>query len=378
MDREALWKKSASSTGINIDKDNQLRVSVRGENIPPAITKFEEAGLGSVLASNIRRAGYQVPTPVQRHGIPILMAARDLMACAQTGSGKTAAFLFPIISGLATNRPRGKQGLQVTPQAVVIAPVRELAIQIYEEGVKFCGGTGLTCQVVYGGERGQEQLFRLSRGCNILVATVGRLRDFVERGRISFKSIRYLVLDEADRMLDMGFREDIEWLVKKMPQENRQTMMFSATFPKEIQELAKKYLHDSIFLQVGEEGSASKNVRQIIEDMSGMNRMEKTESLVEMLKKQRNNNNEKTLIFVKEKRYADILALSLCQEELPATTIHGDRAQEEREMALDDFKTGSKPILVATAVAARGLHIPGITHVINFDLPDNIKEYVHR
>ena len=192
MDREALWQRSANTTGINIDKDNQLRVSVRGDNIPPAITKFEEAGLGSVLASNIRRARYEVPTPVQRHGIPILMASRDLMACAQTGSGKTAAFLFPIISGLAAIRPMVKQGLQVTPQAVVIAPVRELAIQIYEEGVKFCGGTGLTCKVVYGGEKEQEQLFRLSRGCNILVATVGRLRDFVEKGRISFKSIRYL------------------------------------------------------------------------------------------------------------------------------------------------------------------------------------------
>ena len=176
----------------------------------------------------------------------------------------------------------------------------------------------------------------------------------------------------------MGFRENIEWLVKRMPQEGRQTMMFSATFPKVIQELAKKYLHDHLFLQVGEEGSASKNVRQIIEDMTGMNKMEKIESLVEMLKRQRNNNNEKTLIFVKEKRFADILALRLCPEELPATTIHGDRAQEEREMALDDFRSGSKPILVATAVAARGLDIPGITHVINFDLPDNKDEYVKR
>ena len=162
-DRESLWQRSTTATGINIDRDNQLSVSVRGENIPPAITKFEEAGLGSVLVSNIRRAGYEVPTPVQRHGIPILMAARDLMACAQTGSGKTAAFLFPIISGLAATRPRGMSGSLATPQAVVIAPVRELAIQIYEEGVKFCGGTGLTCEVVYGGEKPREQLVRLGR-----------------------------------------------------------------------------------------------------------------------------------------------------------------------------------------------------------------------
>ena len=378
-DAETLWQRNDTTTGINFSKYDKVPVSVRGENIPQAIAKFEEAGLSSVLSSNIRRAGFETPTPVQKHGIPILMAARDLMACARTGSGKTAAFLFPIITGLSGSKSQGKEGLQVTPQVVVMVPVRELALQIYQEGVKFCGGTGLTCQVVYGGESAREQLIRLGGGCNILVATVGRLKDFVERGRISFKSIRYLVLDEADRMLEMGFREDIETLIKRMPQQCLQTMMFSATFPKDIQELARKYLHnDHIFLQFGEEGSACENVRQMFEDMSGKNRVEKTEFLVEMLKKQRNNNYEKTLIFVEQKKYADFLALNLCQEELPATTMHGDRAQEERETALNDFKTGFKPILVATAVAARGLHIAGITHVINFEMPSTIEEYIHR
>ena len=379
-DLDTLWKDS-SSTGINFSKYDKIQVTVNGENKTKPIQTFDEAGFAPLLMSNIKRAKYETPTPVQKHGISILMAGRDLMACAQTGSGKTAAFLFPVINNLIASKPEGKDGMAVSPQMVVMAPTRELIIQIYDEARKFCGGTGLTCGVAYGGTSVQEQLHALGRGCNILAATPGRLLDFVERGRISFKNIQFLVLDEADRMLDMGFLPQIRNCVKHntMPQHNRQTAMFSATFPTQIQGLAREFLHNYLFLQVGIVGGACTDVRQTFHDVTGMSKMAKDEMLIDMLKDQmKRNRKEKTLIFVEQKKQADVLAMVLCQEDLPATTIHGDRAQEEREMALNDLKSGSKPILVATAVAGRGLDINDVTHVVNFHMPKEVEEYVHR
>ena len=302
------------------------------------------------------------------------------MACAQTGSGKTAAFLFPMINTLLGSRPPGKDGMQSTPQVVIMAPTRELVIQIYDEARKFCGGTDLSCCLLYGGTSVQEQLHTLGRGCNILAATPGRLMDFVERGRISFKNVQFLVLDEADRMLDMGFMPQVKNCVyhHTMPK-FRQTLMFSATFKPDIQNLAKQFLSNYLFLGVGVVGGACEDVRQNFYDVTEKSKMQRNEMLVDMLKELKtHNNNEKVLVFVERKKDADILALFLCQDELPATTIHGDRAQEEREMALNDFRTGRKPILVATSVAARGLDIKGVTHVVNFQMPKDVEEYVHR
>merc|ERR1712025_1027076 len=276
--------------------------------------------------------------------------------------------------------PSGKDGMAATPQVVIMAPVRELVIQIYDEARKFCGGTNLRCSLVYGGTSVQDQLLALSQGCNILVAAPGRLLDFVERGRISFKNIQCLILDEADRMLDMGFMPQVKNCVyhQTMPR-RRQTLMFSATFPRQVQGLAREFLHNYLFLQVGIVGGACTDVRQTFHDVTSMNKMDKNEMLIDMLKDQMGKNKkEKTLIFVEQKKHADVLAMVLCQDDIPATTIHGDRAQEEREMALNDFKTGSKPILVATAVAARGLDIKGVTHVVNFQMPKEVEEYVHR
>ena len=302
------------------------------------------------------------------------------MACAQTGSGKTAAFLFPMIDKLLSTRPPGKDGMQTTPQVVIMAPTRELVVQIHDEARKFCGGTDLSCCEVYGGTSTRDQLHALGGGCNILAATPGRLLDFVERGRISFKNVQFLVLDEADRMLDMGFMPQVKNCVyhNTMPK-LRQTLMFSATFPAQIQRLASEFLNNYLFLQVGIVGGACEDVRQTFINVTDKNKMQRNELLAEMLKEQfKSNKNEKVLIFTEQKKHADILALFLCQEDLPTTTIHGDRQQEEREMALNDFKRGRKPILVATSVAARGLDIKDVTHVVNFQMPKEVDEYVHR
>ena len=379
-DLETLWKES-SSTGINFSKYEKIAVNVKGENQTKPIQTFAEAGFTPVLMSNIKRAKYETPTPVQKHGISILMAGRDLMACAQTGSGKTAAFLFPVINNLMATRTESKDGMAMTPQMLVMAPTRELIIQIYEEARKFCGGTRLTCGVAYGGTDVKMQLFALRGGCDILAATPGRLMDFLKNGRISFKRVQFLVLDEADKMLDMGFLPNIQTVVNHhtMPTRNRQTAMFSATFPSQIQKIASEFLDNYLFLQVGIVGGACTDVRQTFQDVTSMNKMDKNELLISMLKEQMQDNRmEKTLVFVEKKMEADVLGLVLCEDNIPATTIHGDRTQEQREMALNDFKSGSKPVLVATSVVARGLDVNDITHVINFQMPKEVEEYVHR
>jgi len=375
---DELWENNISS-GINFSKYDNIKVSVTGENKPKPLAKFSDAGLNHLVNSNIKRAGYTVPTPVQKYALPAIMDGRDLMACAQTGSGKTAAFLLPIIHKLVETRANGNYGDgRVAPQAVIITPTRELGIQIHDEARKFSGGCDIISQVVYGGTSVSSQIQNLSRGCHILVATPGRLLDFVERGRITFAQVQFLILDEADRMLDMGFMPDIKRCVgnSTMPPKNRrQTLMFSATFPIEVQRSAKEFMNIYLFLQVGIVGGACTDVKQTFHRVT---RHEKKDLLLKILQDTNRNPQEKTLIFMKTKRQADFIALLLCDAGLPTTSIHGDRLQREREEALDDFKRGSKPILVATAVAARGLDIKDVMHVVNFDMPEEVEEYVHR
>ena len=250
---EELWQDNISS-GINFSKYDKIEVKVQGENQPGPVADFTSSGLHTLLLQNILRAQYSVPTPVQKYGLPIIQAGRDMMACAQTGSGKTAAFLLPVIHRILETKPASGRGLSVqTPQAVIITPTRELAIQISEESRKFCSGSEVKTAVVYGGTDVRFQQAQLARGCNILVATPGRLLDFVERGPVSFQAVQYLVLDEADRMLDMGFMPDIRRCVTnpRMPRKgDRQTLMFSATFPEEIRRSAGEFLSNYLFLQV--------------------------------------------------------------------------------------------------------------------------------
>ncbi|KAK4777786.1 hypothetical protein SAY87_017973 [Trapa incisa] len=385
VDAEPSFTEQENS-GINFDAYEDIPVETSGQNVPPPVNTFAEIDLGEALNTNIRRCRYVKPTPVQRHSIPISLAGRDLMACAQTGSGKTAAFCFPIISGIM----RGGQPVQrpmrgartVHPLALILSPTRELSMQIHEEAKKFAYQTGVRVVVAYGGAPINQQLRELERGVDILVATPGRLVDLLERARVSLQMIRYLTLDEADRMLDMGFEPQIRKIVEQMdmpPPGDRQTMLFSATFPKEIQRLASDFLSNYIFLAVGRVGSSTDLIVQRVEFVYDA---DKRSYLMDLLHAQRENGTHGkqalTLVFVETKKGADSLENWLCTNGFPATSIHGDRSQQERELALRSFKSGRTPILVATDVAARGLDIPHVAHVINFDLPNDIDDYVHR
>ncbi|KAI3747175.1 hypothetical protein L6452_09624 [Arctium lappa] len=383
VDDPAEIASEQESSGINFDAYEDIPVETSGVNVPPPVNTFAEIDLGEALNLNIRRCKYVRPTPVQRYTIPISLAGRDLMACAQTGSGKTAAFCFPIISGImrgqSVQRPHGFR--TVFPLALILSPTRELSCQIHVEARKFAYQTGVKVVVVYGGAPINQQLRELERGVDILVATPGRLVDLLERAKVSLQMIRYLALDEADRMLDMGFEPQIRKIVEQTdmpPPGGRQTMLFSATFPREIQRLASDFLSNYIFLTVGRVGSSTDLIVQRVEFVQ---ETDKRSHLMDLLHAQMDNGSGKqplTLVFVETKKGADSLEYWLCGNGFPATTIHGDRTQPERELALRSFKSGKTPILVATDVAARGLDIPHVSHVVNFDLPNDIDDYVHR
>ncbi|XP_047053648.1 DEAD-box ATP-dependent RNA helicase 52A-like [Lolium rigidum] len=386
---------AGAGRGGRLDKYD-IPVEVSGEGAPAPAAGFEEAGLVEAVLRNVARCGYDCPTPVQRYSMPIVLGGRDLMACAQTGSGKTAAFCLPVVSGLvsadaaaAAGGGRGDRDAfgyddytrAARPRALVLAPTRELAAQIHEEAKKFSHQTGIKVKVAYGGTSMIQQLRDIERGVDILVATPGRLVDMIERGRVSLEAIKYLVMDEADRMLDMGFEPQIRKIVDGMgmPRKSmRQTMLFSATFPPQIQRLASDFLSKYIFITVGRVGSSTDLITQKLEFVT---HDEKKTYLLNLLQEQSfcsSDGKPLTLVFVETKRDADSLRYWLYNKGFPATAIHGDRTQEERESALRSFKSGLTPIMVATDVVARGLDVPNVSHVINYDLPKSIEDYVHR
>jgi ATP-dependent RNA helicase DDX3X len=351
---------SKQQSGINFEKYDDIPVEASGQGVPEPVTRFTNPPLDDHLLSNIELSGYKVPTPVQKYSIPIVMGGRDLMACAQTGSGKTGGFLFPILAQAFQNGPSapaqqaGGGGFsrqrKAYPTSLILAPTRELVSQIYDEARKFAYRSWVKPCVVYGGADIGSQLRQIERGCDLLVATPGRLVDLIERGRISLAAIKYLVLDEADRMLDMGFEPQIRRIVEgedMPPTAGRQTLMFSATFPRDIQMLARDFLKEYIFLSVGRVGSTSENITQKIEYVEDA---DKRSVLLDIL---HTHGAGLSLIFVETKRMADSLSDFLINQGFPATSIHGDRTQREREKALEMFKNGRCPILVATAVAAR-------------------------
>uniref|UniRef100_A0A7S1C9S8 RNA helicase n=2 Tax=Bicosoecida sp. CB-2014 TaxID=1486930 RepID=A0A7S1C9S8_9STRA len=301
-----------------------------------------------------------------------------MMACAQTGSGKTGGFLFPVIQKMMTVGalpvPDGGRR-KAYPNCLIVAPTRELASQIFDEARKFTYRTGIQACVVYGGADMRTQIRELERGCDIVVATPGRLVDLVERGRVSLRNVVHLVLDEADRMLDMGFEPQIRRIVEEEdmpPMEHRQTFMFSATFPKEIQRLASDFLNDYIFLAVGRVGSAASDITQKVDFVDDRDKVDYLTRFLNTI------HEGLILVFTETKRQADYLEDCLCRDGYPATSIHGDKSQPEREAALSSFKRGFTPILVATDVAARGLDVSDVMLVVNFDMSKAVDDYVHR
>ncbi|KAI7903030.1 P-loop containing nucleoside triphosphate hydrolase protein [Cokeromyces recurvatus] len=380
-----LFEQNAADqqTPLDFSKYQKIPIRVERGQAPPPIKSFDEADLHPVMKENIKLAHYAVPTPVQTYSVPIVTSGKDLMACAQTGSGKTAAFLIPTLSALFYNArelqkpkpaPYEYRSYKAEPLVLIIAPTRELCSQIFDECRRFTYRSSLRPCAVYGGADSIGQIRQLERGCDVLAAAPGRLMDFIQRGKVGLSRVKYLILDEADRMLDMGFEAVIRTIALKsgMPTD-RQTLLYSATFPRAIRALARDFLRtDYLFLKVGRVGGTSNSITQKIMHVE---EDEKREALRALLNAQPPS---RTLIFVETKRSADSLDHYLYERNFPSTSIHGDRTQMEREDALLAFKRGKCPILVATAVAARGIDIRNVMHVINYDMPQDMDEYIHR
>ncbi len=348
---------------------------------PHLVTTFDQLGLAPELLRSVAAQGYTEPTPVQARSIPIVLAGRDLLASAQTGTGKTAAFVLPILQLLDANRPeprpappnrqrlRGATGLPI--RCLVLTPTRELALQI-EESVRTYGAEKpVRSTTIYGGVGFQPQVLALRHGPEIVVATPGRLLDHAGQGTIDLSSVEILVLDEADRMLDMGFIRDIRRILALLPA-HRQNLLFSATFSDEIRELASGLLHEAAEVQVARRNAPIELVRQVVHPVD---RERKRELLSHLI---RTGRIDRALVFTRTKHGANRLAEQLGMDGIMATAIHGNKSQSQRVHALDDFKSGRVAVLVATEIAARGLDIDNLPHVVNFELPTVPEDYVHR
>jgi ATP-dependent RNA helicase RhlE len=331
--------------------------------IEDGTTTFGELGLRPELLDAVRDAGYAHPTPIQRDAIPLALKGRDLIGLAQTGTGKTAAFTLPILQRLLDGPRR--------PRALILTPTRELCAQVDESFVKYGRHSGIKVLAVYGGVPIDPQERTLRRGVDVVVATPGRLLDHLERRNVAFDDLEVLVLDEADRMLDMGFAPQINRVVAQIPP-YRQTLLFSATMPPEVEALARKYLRKPIVVQVGRRSEAANTVTHAVYPVP---RERKSALLVELLRK---DDMDSVLIFTRTKHGADRVVRHLERAGLRATALHADKTQAQRTKALDSFKQGAIPILVATDIAQRGLDVTGITHVINYDVPQQPEDYVHR
>jgi ATP-dependent RNA helicase RhlE len=328
------------------------------------------------MLSGVAAAGYSTPTPIQEQAVPHVLGGRDVVGCAQTGTGKTAAFLLPILQNLAeeTQGRAGRGGAQRdlgAPRALVVTPTRELAAQIESVARTLAGPHGPKLLAVYGGVSYGPQARQARRGVDLLIATPGRLLDMMRQGDVSLASVSTLVLDEADRMLDMGFWPDIKRISNAVPA-GRQSLFFSATMSRTVLSAVESTLHDPVFLEVG--GSATP-VDGVTQSVLAVGREEKTDHLLEYF---RHNTPGCTLVFTRTRRRADRLARTLNREGVACAAIHGDRTQSQREKALDGFRRRKLSVLVATDIVARGIDVDGITHVINYDVPVSAEDYVHR
>ena len=324
---------------------------------------FEQFNLDSRLLAGVRRLGYTTPTPIQIKAIPIGLDGKDLIGTAQTGTGKTAAFVLPILHKLLSG-PRRRA------RALIVTPTRELAQQIHEAVGDLAAGTGLRSATLFGGVAASPQIRALREGTEILIACPGRLLDHVRQGNARLDGIEILILDEADRMLDMGFLPDVKRILQHVPTK-RQTMLFSATFPKEIEQLAASTLRNPTRIAIG----LSRPAYTVAHALYSVPQHLKTPLLLELLKKTRTGS---VLIFTRTKHRAEKLSRQIGNAGFRATSLHSDRSQGQRQSALTGFRSGHYQVMVATDLAARGLDVEGISHVINFDMPATADDYIHR
>ncbi|KAH7214011.1 ATP-dependent RNA helicase dbp-2 [Fusarium oxysporum] len=383
------------------------QMTIAGKDVPRPVETFDEAGFPRYVMDEVKAQGFPAPTAIQSQGWPMALSGRDVVGIAETGSGKTLTYCLPSIVHINA-QPLLAPG--DGPIVLVLAPTRELAVQIQEEMKKFGRSSRIRNTCVYGGVPKGPQIRDLSRGVEVCIATPGRLIDMLEAGKTNLRRVTYLVLDEADRMLDMGFEPQIRKIIGQI-RPDRQTLMWSATWPKEVRALASDFLQDFIQVNIGSmELAANHRITQIVEVVTDM---EKRDRMIKHLEKVMENKENKILIFVGTKRIADEITRFLRQDGWPALSIHGDKQQNERDWVLDQFKTGKSPIMVATDVASRGIgalltvricliiivsnwfstngvlircvaftllysHVRNITHVLNYDYPNNSEDYIHR
>jgi len=347
-------------------------ITVNGRNIPKPCQNFNEANLPDFVIDEIKRAAYTTPTPIQAQGFSVSLSGRDLVGIAQTGSGKTCSFVLPGIVHINAQPPlKSGDG----PVMLVLCPTRELAIQCQTVAQQFGRAAKCRSTCVYGGASKGPQIRDLERGSEIVIATPGRLIDLIEMRKLCLKRVTYMVLDEADRMLDMGFEPQIRKIFEQI-RPDRQVLMWSATWPREVRKLAEDFLVDYIQINIGSTSlHANHNILQIVDVCQAH---EKERKLIKLLEEIMGEKDNKTIIFLETKRATDDITRKLRRDGWPAMCIHGDKSQPEREWVLKEFRSGKAPILIATDVASRGLDIPDISFVVNFDYPNSSEDYIHR
>ncbi|MCG3114985.1 MAG: DEAD/DEAH box helicase [Candidatus Manganitrophus sp. SA1] len=325
---------------------------------------FEEMGLAPEIVRAVKSRGYETPTPIQMQAIPIIMMGKDLTGCAQTGTGKTAGFTLPILHRL-------REGKSPSLRALVLVPTRELAAQVDESIRTYGRFLRLKNEVIFGGVGIRPQKDALRRGIDILVATPGRLLDHMRQGTVNFRNLEVLVLDEADRMLDMGFLPDVRTIIKALPKQ-RQTLFFSATLSGEVKKLADEILNNPQRIEVAPQGTPAEGIRQVVYPVDTGRKRDLLIHLMELEKM------SQVLVFTRTKHRANDIASHLTKKGKKVAALHSDKSQGARTQALEQFRRGAIQVLVATNIAARGLDVKGITHVVNYELPEAPEDYVHR
>jgi ATP-dependent RNA helicase RhlE len=330
---------------------------------------FKKLNLIQPLQTALSNEGYSIPTPIQAQAIPVILERKDLIGCAQTGTGKTAAFALPILQILSAEKEPHKSKRKI--RSLILTPTRELALQISESFKAYGKHTGLKNVVVFGGVSQRAQTIKLRAGVDILIATPGRLLDLINQRFIKLRDIKLFVLDEADRMLDMGFINDVKKIIEKLPAK-RQTLLFSATMPSEITKLANSILTNPVKIEVSPE---QKTVEAVNQGVYFVTKSDKKKLLLHILK---NENIESALVFTRTKRSADVVTRVLNDAKIHADSIHGNKSQQARQRALNNFKLSKTRVLVATDIAARGIDIEKLSHVFNYDIPEFAEAYIHR